>query len=224
MEARISWLRELHFESLGGDGITMEPAMKLALDANFGSFERWRDDFIACASAHGSGRTLLAFLPMEGTLLNQWTAEDAQPRGVPILAEDMREQGAFGIDAFLCRIDWGGVYQRYQTAVHEASEPYAADRDSLAGTLVLDVRRAGVFEQADSMIPGAKWCDPESVGEWGRNLPSGQPVVVYCVYGHEVGRSTAMRLRAAGLDAQFLRGGIDGWIASGRLVSEKQRG
>ena len=81
-----------------------------------------------------------------------------------------------------------------------------------------------LFEQADSMIPGAKWCDPKSVGEWGEELPSGQRVVVYCVYGHEVGRSTAMRLRAAGVDAQFLRGGIDGWIASGRLASEKPRG
>jgi Fe-Mn family superoxide dismutase len=31
------------------------------------------------------------------------------------------------------------------------------------------------------------------------------------VYGHEVGRATALRLRAAGIDAHFLRGGIDGW-------------
>ena len=30
-------------------------------------------------------------------------------------------------------------------------------------------------------------------------------VVVYCVYGHEVGRATALRLRAAGLEAHFLR-------------------
>jgi Fe-Mn family superoxide dismutase len=224
MEARISSLWEPHFESLGGDGITMEPAMKLALDANFGSFERWRDEFVACASTHDSGWTLLALRPNEGTLLNQWTAEGAHPRGVPILALDMREQGAVRIAAFVGHIDWGGVYQRYQTAVHEASEPYAADRDSLAGALVLDVRRAGAFEQADSMIPGAKWRDPKSVGEWGQELPTGQPVVVYCVYGHEVGRSTAMRLRAAGVDAQFLRGGIDGWIASGRLVSEKPHG
>ena len=40
-------LHELYFGSLGGDGVTMEPAMKLALDANFGSVERWREEFSA---------------------------------------------------------------------------------------------------------------------------------------------------------------------------------
>jgi len=34
---------------------------------------------------------------------------------------------------------------------------------------------------------------------------------VYCVYGHEVGRSTALRLRAQGINARFLKGGIDEW-------------
>jgi superoxide dismutase, Fe-Mn family len=46
--------------------------------------------------------------------------------------------------------------------------------------------------------------------------------MVYCVYGHEVGRSTAMRLRAAGVDARFLSGGIDGWKAAGRPLAAKQ--
>jgi len=41
------------------------------------------------------------------------------------------------------------------------------------------------------------------------------------VYGHEVGRATALRLRAAGVDARFLRGGIDGWQAAGRPVDSK---
>jgi Fe-Mn family superoxide dismutase len=46
-------------------------------------------------------------------------------------------------------------------------------------------------------------------------LPSDREIVVSCVYGHEVGRTTALRLRAAGLNARFLRGGIDGWQAAG---------
>ncbi len=40
-------LHELYFASLGGDGVTMEPPMTLALEANFGSVERWRDEFVA---------------------------------------------------------------------------------------------------------------------------------------------------------------------------------
>src|SRR6184192_3372925 len=38
-------LHELFFDCLGGDGKTMQPAMTLALVANFGSLERWHDEF-----------------------------------------------------------------------------------------------------------------------------------------------------------------------------------
>ncbi len=88
-------LHELYFGSLGGDGVTMEPACKLALDANFGSVERWREEFVACAKAlgGGSGWVLLVFQPREGTLVNQWAADHthAVAGGVPILALDMYE-------------------------------------------------------------------------------------------------------------------------------------
>jgi Fe-Mn family superoxide dismutase len=42
------------------------------------------------------------------------------------------------------------------------------------------------------------------------------------VYGHEVGRATAMKLRAAGIRARFLRGGFDGWKAAGGPLSKKR--
>jgi len=230
-------LHELYFAGLGGDGVSMAPAMKLALDANFGSFERWREEFVACAKAlgGGSGWMLLVFQPREGTLVNQWAADHthAVAGGVPILALDMYEHayhldhgaaaGAY-VDAFMGNIDWAGVYERYQAAVHAASEPWATDADALAGATLLDVRRHGAFAEAGSMIPGAKWCDPATVATWAAELPAGEPVVVYCVYGHEVGRATALRLRAAGRNARFLRGGIDGWAAGGRAVVDKPRG
>ena len=37
-------LHELYFGSLGGDGKSMTPAMELAIQANFGSLERWREE------------------------------------------------------------------------------------------------------------------------------------------------------------------------------------
>jgi len=113
------------------------------------------------------------------------------------------------------------VYERYQKAVHDASESSSVTQDHLAGAALVDVRRAGVFEQATKMVPGATWRDPAQVAQWSRDLPADRPVVVYCVYGHEVGRATALRLRAAGVDARFLRGGIDGWQAAGRPVDSK---
>ena len=61
------------------------------------------------------------------------------------------------------------------------------------------------------------------IGE-GDLAEAGREVVVYCIYGHEVGRSTAMRLRAAGLNARYLRGGINDWQAAGRPLLDKPAG
>jgi superoxide dismutase, Fe-Mn family len=87
--------------------------------------------------------------------------------------------------------------------------------------MLLDVRRAGVFEQAHTMIPGASWRDPAAVSAWAADLPRDRAVIVYCIYGHEVGRATALRLRGAGVDARYLQGGIDGWQGAGRAVVDK---
>lgn len=227
-------LHELYFGSLGGDGRTMAPAMELALQASFGSLGRWRDEFVAMGKAlgGGSGWVLLVFQPRDGTLMNQWAADHTQALagGIPILALDMYEHAYhmdFGaaagnyVDAFMENIDWGAVYERYQLAVHGASEPYGAAHDEVAGALVLDVRRAGVFGQAATRLAGARWHDPGAVESWAGSLPADREIVVYCVYGHEVGRATALRLRAAGLRARFLRGGFDGWQAAGRAVEPK---
>lgn len=227
-------LHQLAAMSLGGDGVTMEPAWAMALEANFGSVERWREDFVACANAPGGGPgwVLLVFQPRAGTLVNRWAADSAQAAagGVPILALDLHPHaypedvgaaaGAY-VDAFMTRIDWAGVYARYQAAVHDASEPFAAAHDDVPGKLLLDVRRAGVYARASQLIEGARWCDPAQLAQWSRELPSGREVVVYCVYGHEVGRATALRLRAAGIDARFLRGGIEDWTAAGRPLADK---
>ncbi len=227
-------LHELYFGSVGGGGQTMEPAMAMALAANFGSVERWREEFVALGKAlgGGSGWVLLSFQPREGTLVNQWAADHthALAGGVPILALDMYEHSYhldFGaaasayVDAFMDNIDWAQVYARYQAAVLGASEPLGATQGELAGAVLLDVRRAGVYEQANTMIPGARWRDPARVAEWSSELPADSEVIVYCVYGHEVGRATAMRLRAAGLNARYLRGGIDGWRDAGQTLIPK---
>ena len=211
-------LHELYFGSLGGDGQTMVPAMTLALEANFGSVDRWRAEFVAMGKAlgGGSGWVLLTFLPRDGSLVNQWAADhtDALAGGIPILALDMYEHAyhmdygaaaAAYVDAFMANIDWAQVYDRYQGAVHGASEPFAAGQDDLATAQVLDVRRAGMFEKAETLIAGASWRDPAAVATWARDVPRDKEIVVYCVYGHEVGRATALRLRAQGVKARFLR-------------------
>ena len=100
-------------------------------------------------------------------------------------------------------------------ATHAASDGLAAQHHELGEALLLDVRRAGVFESAPTLLPGAVWRDPARVDVWAAELPADREVVVYCVYGHEVSRNTALRLRALGVNARFLSGGIDGWQRAG---------
>lgn len=222
-------LHELYFDGLGGAGKPMAPAMELALHANFGSLARWREEFVGMGKAlgGGSGWVLLVFQPREGTLVNQWSADHthAVAGGVPVLALDMYEHAYhldFGaaagpyVDAFMENIHWERVYARYQQAVERASDALGAAQEDAAGAVLLDVRRAAVFDQSDVIIPGAIWRDPGNIGTWAAELPRDREVVVYCVYGHEVGRATAMRLRATGIHARYLRGGIDAWKAAGR--------
>ena len=145
-------------------------------------------------------------------MVHRWVAGESNPDTTAVLAMHLPADA----DTFIAGIDWPHAYQRYQDAVHAASEPFAARQDDVGDALLLDVRRAGVFDAATVMLPGASWRDPASVRDWAGELPTDREVIVYCVYGHEVGRSTALRLRAHGVNARYLGGGIDAWQSAGR--------
>jgi Fe-Mn family superoxide dismutase len=114
-------------------------------------------------------------------------------------------------------IDWAAVYKRYQRAwCMRPSESFGATRTT-------DRMRAGARRAPGRRVREGAHDDPRrTLVRPSRRSPPGPPncpdreLVVYCVYGHEVGRATAMRLRAAGVHARYLRGGIDGWQAAGR--------
>jgi Fe-Mn family superoxide dismutase len=204
-----------------GEGGDMVPAMALALRANFASVVDWRRQFVADVAGAG-GRRVLAFVPRDATLVNLTTtgADALAGDRVVLLTVDLSASAA-EVATRLERIDWAEVYRRYQAAVEAASEPFGASFDQVSSALVIDARRAEIFEQSNACLPGARWLDPAAVGTWGTCLPTDREVVVYCVYGHEVGRATALRLRALGIDARFLRGGIDGWSAAGRPIESR---
>jgi rhodanese-related sulfurtransferase len=75
--------------------------------------------------------------------------------------------------------------------------------------LLLDVRRAAAHAASSVRLAGAVRCLPDAVPHFAAEQTPGE-VVVYCVYGHEVGCNAALALRAAGWDARFLAGGIEG--------------
>ena len=185
----------------------------------------------------GSGWVLLTFQPREGTLVNQWAADHthALAGGVPILALDMYEHayhldfgaaaGAY-VDAFMANIDWAAVYARYQAGRARGQRVVRRRRpDDVARRCVLDVRRAGVFEQAPTMLPGAQLVRP------GRGRPLGGASCRRTATSSSIA-STATRSGAArrcgcarpASNARYLRGGIDGWKAAGHRRSPSRPG
>lgn len=233
-------LHELYFASLGGDGALKaagKPAgLGVGLRRDFGSVERWHVEFAALAAAlgGGSGWALLSWSAREQRLVNHWASDHTQllAGATPIMALDMYEHAYhidFGADAkayvaaFMQNVDWDGVALRYAAAVEASTGALAATAEDLQRTVSLrrvDVRRKGAYDAAPDKIEGAAWRDPERVDEWAREY-AGAEVVVYCVYGHEVGQSTAARLRDAGVGARFLAGGIEDWKKAGRPVQSK---
>jgi len=46
-------------------------------------------------------------------------------------------------------------------------------------------------------------------------------VVVYCVKGLDIGRSTALSLKTRGFDARYIQGGIDACRAAGQPLQRQ---
>ncbi len=111
-------LHELFFDGLGDES---EPgqALRDAIMRDFGSYERWRSEFIAMGKAlgGGSGWVLLSWSPRDNKLVNQWASDHCHTLagGTPILALDMYEhsyhidfgaKAATYVDTFMQTIRW----------------------------------------------------------------------------------------------------------------------
>ncbi len=103
----------------------------------------------------------------------------------------------------------------------ERSIPPDTLKRILAGQFVLDVRRAADRDASPEQLAGATWRDPEKLAEWADDLPKDRDIVLYCVRGGGVSNSVVDALRARGLEAGFIEGGIEGWKAAGGEVVGK---
>lgn len=88
---------------------------------------------------------------------------------------------------------------------------------------VVDVRRAQVFAEATDLVPTAVWRDHRAADQWGRELAPGREAIVYCVHGHQVSQAACALLIAAGVEARYLEGGIDGYREAGGITVAKTR-
>lgn len=93
------------------------------------------------------------------------------------------------------------------------------------GPVIVDVRRRPAFNDSTRIIEGATWRDPEQMDAWAGDVLGGRAadaeIVVYCVHGHEVSQGAASALRALGLNAVYLEGGIEGHIDGGGATVAK---
>ena len=118
-------LHEYFFDSLG-EPSEPDAALQEVLARDFGSFERWRSEFIAMGKAlgGGSGWVLLSWSPRDRKLVNQWASDHCHTLagGAPILALDMYEHSYhidFGakaadyVSTFMAAINWPAVRRAY---------------------------------------------------------------------------------------------------------------
>jgi rhodanese-related sulfurtransferase len=87
--------------------------------------------------------------------------------------------------------------------------------------LVLDVRRAPAYDKDEATLPAALRCPPDEVEAFAASLAPGTEVVCSCVHGHEVSQGAASALRAHGLDARYLEGGVEHWREAGLPLLRK---
>ena len=122
-------LHELYFASLGKGGSKAGAQLATQIEKDFGSQQKWRDQFVAMGKAlgGGSGWVLLTWSPRAGKLVNQWAADHtmtvADGRG--LIALDMYEhayhmdfgaKAAAYVDAYMGALDWANADREFAKA------------------------------------------------------------------------------------------------------------
>lgn len=115
LKRRFGWefdgmrLHELYFENLGGKtALVKSGVLRKMIEASFGSYESWEQDFKATGAMRGIGWVVLYYDVPDCRLVNQWINEHDVGHLVgcqPILVMDVFEH-AFMIDYGLKRADY----------------------------------------------------------------------------------------------------------------------
>ncbi|HEX2116194.1 MAG TPA: Fe-Mn family superoxide dismutase [Alphaproteobacteria bacterium] len=146
-------LHELYFSTLGGEG-RMTAGAAARLEADFGSVEAWRDEFIAMAQAlrGGLGWAQLSYSHRDRRLYNHAGGEtQAIVDATPILVLDMYEHAYhmdFGanltayVDAFMRNVDWKVIEKRLERAEARAPLPEGEAAESSVPVSVDEITAA----------------------------------------------------------------------------------
>lgn len=134
LKRRFGWefngmrLHEYYFGNMAVNAPALSPDSELSkkIKEDFGSFEKWGNDFKATGAMRGIGWVILSYDKMEKRLFNVWINEHDVGHlagAEPLLVMDVFEH-AFMVDyglkradyigAFWKAVDWGEVDKRYR--------------------------------------------------------------------------------------------------------------
>ena len=131
VEESFNWmgvvLHELYFENLSNKGGKVSGAIKKAIEKNFGSFEKWKEDFIATGLALRGWSVLVLDLSSGRLINNGLDAHNVYGfmNAIPVLVLDVYEHAYYidqgpdrkkYIDAFFENINWDVVNKRFEKA------------------------------------------------------------------------------------------------------------
>jgi Fe-Mn family superoxide dismutase len=119
-------LHEYYFENLGrSPPLSKDNPLYSKITADFGSYEKWKADFVATGLMRGIGWVVAYIDPKNGGLINTWINEHDLGHlagGKPLLIMDVFEHAyitqygldrAKYIDIFFDNINWDTVAQRF---------------------------------------------------------------------------------------------------------------
>lgn len=134
LKRMLSWefdgmiLHELYFDNLGGNGEPVKDSpLYQAIVHQFGSYDEWKQEFIATGLLRGIGWVVLYQDPHTQQLTNMWINEHDKGHlagGTPLLIMDVFEHAyitQYGldrvkyIDAFFQNINWDVVNKRFRS-------------------------------------------------------------------------------------------------------------
>ncbi len=84
-----------------------------------------------------------------------------------------------------------------------------ASRMARDGKHLWDVRKTPALRASGLRIRGADWIDPFTLDFTHPVLCTPDPLVFYCVHGHEVSRFATALARVAGRQAHYVTGGFE---------------
>ena len=138
LKRRFTWnhsgalLHDIYWEVLGGDGDASKgPEIKAAIEKEFGSFDKWAEDFKATATAAKlSGWGLLVYDSLYSKRLLNVLVDEHQYGaiwgGIPLISLDVFEHAYYHkdgpgratyIENYMKNLHWGRINNRYKTLV-----------------------------------------------------------------------------------------------------------